>query len=99
MQRGECIGNPTDYIPGLAPTYIKKLPSDPILDCDGITHSWFYASNGRDYKVMTHTEFQLPVFWSLMDPAWDGGVDDCLIDNAGSNHYAAWSSGGACWRI
>lgn len=43
-----------DWIPGLAPKYIPKLPRDPRLKstCD---EQYLYSSNGEDYKVIVHS--------------------------------------------
>jgi len=96
VARMECVGNPNDYIPDVVPDYIGKLPSDPNLNCAGIPHSWVYRSNGIDYKLITHNE------WfhdgAFMDPAYDNGVDDCIIDGPSAVHIGVWTSGAACWK-
>ncbi len=93
----ECGGHPTDYIPGLAPEFISRLPTDPSINCGGPTYSWYYASDGADYKLVTHPEGTF--YLTLTDPAWDGGPDPCLIDGTTLGHYAAWTSGAACWSF
>lgn len=98
VKRAECLGNPNDYIPGLAPTYIPKLPSDPALNCAGATHSWVYASNGMEYKLITHHEYFNNVSPTLLDPAQDGGVNPCVLDGI-SYHIGIWTEGAACWRL
>ncbi len=95
---GECFDNPTDYIPELVPTYISQLPSDPLLDCDGVTHSWTYASNGTDYKLVTHVEGSA-FSSSFNDPAWDDGEDPCILDGSTRFHYGGWTYGARCWEI
>ncbi len=86
------------YIPGVVPDYITLLPTDPKLDCDGPTHAWFYASNGLDYKLVTHIETAYGAA-VLIDPAWDDGPDDCVLDGPLHSHYGVWTEGGRCWEI
>ncbi len=65
----------TDYIPGLAPTYIRQLPIDPRNNqsyppCN--TASWtgyLYKSNGTDYKLLAHCSPEETL--SSSDPFWD----------------------------
>jgi len=98
QRRSECAGNPNDYIPGIVSDYVAQLPSDPALNCAGVTHSWFYASDGIDYKLITHGEGTI-FSPELLDPAWDGGPNDCIVDGLTSVHYGVWTGGAACWRI
>jgi hypothetical protein len=42
-----------DWIPGLAPEFIDKLPRDPRNNSDD-TQQYLYQSNGRDYKLIAH---------------------------------------------
>lgn len=43
----------SDYIPGLAPNYIAKLPTDPISE-NTLNSGFFYLSDGVNYKLMVH---------------------------------------------
>lgn len=97
VKHGECGGYPNNYIPDLVPKYIGKLPSDPALDCSGVPHSWYYASNGIDYKLITHPE--LGIIRTVTDPAWDNGSDPCKLDGSPAVHYAIWTSGAVCWSL
>lgn len=45
-------GNP-QWIPGLSPTYISSVPSDPI---DVGAHKFHYSRNGNDYEVISFLE-------------------------------------------
>ena len=97
VRRGECLGNPTDYIPGLVPNYMPRLPTDPALNCAGTAHSFVYTSNGRDYKLITHVEAgRVP---AMNDPVWDGGPNDYIIDGPNQVHYGVWSPDAACWIL
>lgn len=46
-----------DWVPGLAPTYISVLPSDPLGGCSlgfqGQGRDYAYCSNGTDYKLLS----------------------------------------------
>jgi prepilin-type N-terminal cleavage/methylation domain-containing protein len=98
IRYAECLGDPDDYIPNVVPAYIQKLPSDPALNCNSVTHSWFYASDGHDYKLVTHMENVLKsnVF---ADPSDDGGSNPCTLDGADRYHAGAWTPGALCWVI
>ena len=50
---GNCWGTVTDnWVPGLSPNYITKLPLDPKpTSCGSV---YLYASNGVDYKIIAH---------------------------------------------
>ena len=41
------------YIPGLTPTYISVLPTDPRGDTSGWS-GFLYRSNGTNYKLLSH---------------------------------------------
>ncbi len=60
----------TGYIPGLVPTYISKLPLDPLGTGDG----YLYISNGTDYKLLSHVSPEsYPTNSALYDsvrPTW-----------------------------
>lgn len=97
--RQQCFGYSLDYIPLISTKYNITLPTDPKLDCPGRTYSFSYASNGTDYKLVTHPEADNPGLIKFMDPATDGGANKCLQDGTDEVHYGVWSVGGACWRI
>jgi hypothetical protein len=85
--RSECphSGNVSPYIPNLAPKYIAALPSDPTLNCAGATYSFFYASNGTDYKLITHPKNNsFPDFMDMSEGYWRG-------------HYGVWTKDAAGW--
>jgi general secretion pathway protein G len=57
-----------------------------------------YASNGRDYKVIAHSEYSSVKLQNLIDPADDGGPNRCIQDGNNLVHYGIWTDGAACWR-
>jgi prepilin-type N-terminal cleavage/methylation domain-containing protein len=76
-----CTYLPGAYIPGLAPKYISKLPSDPksgpasalaiasIPDCAGWSSSFLYLSDGADYVLLSHCAPENP--WTSTDSFYD----------------------------
>lgn len=86
-----CYSRPTDYIPGLVPKYIAKLPQDPIggynsdSACVGWERSYLYKSNGLDYKVISMCD--TTGGWTANDPLNDPKRDgnwptmNCTVDN------------------
>lgn len=93
-----CDGvNMTSYIPGVAGVYVPTLPTDPVLDCGGVTHGWIYASDGEHYKLITHPE--VGTIEGLADPAVDGGADPCELDGPDRVHYGTWTEGAKCWAL
>ena len=44
---------PNAYIPGLTPTYISVLPTDPKGDTSGWS-GYLYRSDGTNYKLFSH---------------------------------------------
>lgn len=62
-ESGDLISNNGgNWIPGLAPTYISKLPTDPLgglstvaaANCNGYKRSFVYRSDGYSYKLMSN---------------------------------------------
>lgn len=76
---------PPAYIPEVTPQYVAELPSDPSIDCNGITHSWFYASDGFNYKLITHPE--------------DFDQNSPFSDPASWGHYSIQSPGAVDWGL
>jgi type II secretion system protein G len=51
----------TGYIQNLVPTYISKLPEDPVLLTGVLKRCYAYASNGTDYMIIaTNSEVYNP---------------------------------------
>ena len=48
---GHDVTGPNGWIPNLAPTYIRRLPSDPLNS--GST-CYLYKSNGSTYVILSH---------------------------------------------
>jgi len=72
------------YIPGLAPTYISVLPTDPLPN--GNSGCYIYTSNGTDYMFLTYTTVEGTVPASLKRPSAVGEKD-----------YAIYTPGASTW--
>lgn len=51
---GDSIANPSGWVPGLAPSYIRELPVDPINKYTSPISTYYYNSNGTDYKLIAN---------------------------------------------
>jgi len=72
------------YIPGLAPTYIPVLPTDPLPN--GNSGCYVYTSNGTDYMFVTYTTVEGTVPDSLKRPKATGEKD-----------YTIYTPGASAW--
>ena len=77
-----------DWIEGLSPGYLAKVPEDPRGSTDA-TRQYMYVSDGRDYKIIAHGPEDMDEvarnFPKLVDPrrpTWAYGV---------------WTTGAAAW--
>jgi len=61
---------PDGYIPGLAPTFVEELPTDPLPNTNP-NCCYLYRSDGRDYKLLAHCtpETGYPTTSPFYDPA------------------------------
>jgi prepilin-type N-terminal cleavage/methylation domain-containing protein len=86
---------PTAWIPGLAPTYIQQLPTDPKSDTN---KCYMYSSDGKDYMVMAH--FTVESYTEANNPkprpayVTGGG---CPYPGAYENDFAIYTPGAKCW--
>lgn len=84
--RKTCWGqSKEDWIPGLVPKYIAKLPTDPRNSEDCAKH-YIYRSDGENYKLVAHSPDDMPElkkkFPQMMDPQRQGRA------------IGVWSTGG-----
>lgn len=92
-----------NVIPGLIPTYMSAMPSDPSMNTAANTCCYIYNSNGTDYKLLiAHSCGGVATYTSqpsVLDPTRDGGSNGCTIDTSGAGAWAwsTYSSGAACW--
>ena len=66
---GDSKANLSGWVPGLAPTYIRELPVDPInnntIDPKSV---YYYNSNGKDYKLIANNmESGASYIWARED--------------------------------
>ena len=97
-----------EYIPGLVPTYVTKLPRDPIggqstICTAGVKRAYLYRSDGIDYKLMSQCTLESGIVVDeLTDPNRDfvpqGVGDPCAIDPGSTPWaWAVYSPGGCGW--
>lgn len=82
------LGNPDEWIRGLAPNYIDSLPQNTRMAVDG-TGQYKYRSNGVHYKLIVYRgdncDLIKNIFPSLVDP-----IRDC-------SSYGFWTERAARW--
>lgn len=100
--KGECFTS--DFIPGLVPKYISKLPTDPgpvdlILSPSGNNRGYLYyhmVNAGIEcYKIVAHAPENPKISASkeLWDPRRDGGDDYNIMDGTSPWAWANYSRG------
>ena len=102
--RSECNGwggfAATNVIPGLVPTYLGKMPSDPMMNKTTNKNCYLYLSNGTDYALLDHDAPDINYMSqpSLVDPSRDGGPNGCLRDGTTIWSWKIFSSSvSVCW--
>lgn len=85
-----------NVIPGLVPTYIPLVPSDPAMDATNNSCCYVYRSNGTNYKFLVQgcPTSNYEMAQSLVDPKRDGGLNDCIVDGGTPWAWSVYSSGG-----
>jgi hypothetical protein len=77
-----------DWITGLAPSYLARLPADPRHD-GRPDHQYLYASDGVDYKLISYGAEDLEMMTKLRPN---------LVDpNNTCEAYGFWTPGAATW--
>ncbi len=80
---GDMYGSPycpNDYVDGIVPTYISKLPQRP-----GTFGTYIYRSSGSEYKILISGIENFNASSTLKDPGYSG----CA--NQRTNTYAVYS--------
>lgn len=95
--RSECPGPGSTWgpytqdnvIPGLVPTYLARLQSDPIMNKVSNENCFLYNSNGTDYAFLDRL---------ITDIGWSAASNPNLYDpNRPLSSWKIYSSGGANW--
>lgn len=77
-----------DWIQGLAPQYIARLPADPRRD--GLdTHQYLYMSDGADYKLLSHLPEDIDIVADKRP--------DMIDPNQTCSAYGYWTPGAVAW--
>ncbi len=100
--RSECSngGNlsPDDVIPGLVPEHLRSFPSDPQMDKTNNASCYMYISleDGSGYKLVDYNILEFtPADYlgqrGLVDPARDGGSDECRVDGSSPSAWGFYT--------
>lgn len=95
---GTYTANNGLVIPGLAPTYIPRIPVDPQSNPASNANCYLYRSNGIDYafRIDAVAEFTSADYLSrseLVDPYRDG-VANTVVDGVSPSAWKVYSPGG-----
>jgi prepilin-type N-terminal cleavage/methylation domain-containing protein len=87
-----------DYILGLVPDYLPKLPDDPNQEHENDKgFAYRVSADGQEYKVLVHASVETaPV--PVDDPLarWKAPATGCTYSHA-QRTYAIYSPGAKCW--
>lgn len=99
---GNTVGvQSSDWIPGLAPTYIQALPTDPYYTDPTACKGYIYRSDGTDYKIMAFSSVEtgsvngtqpftrIPTSCPTQPAWWNAGT--------GQSIFAVFSPGACAW--
>lgn len=91
-----------NVIPGLVPTYLPIMPSDPSMVITEYPNCYIYISNGTDYAFIAHditdlgsVPYTYQTYPELIDPARDGGPNTSIVDGSSIWAWKVYSRGGA----
>lgn len=90
----------SNVIPGLVPTYMSAIPTDPLMTQPN-QNCYLYTSSGTDYKLLDYnltdmTLAQINQYPTYKDPTRNDQWDPCK--NGDTNlSMAIFSPGGRCW--
>lgn len=101
---GQWVSNlaANSVIPGLAPNYITKVPSDPIMDKANCTSYYTYVSDGVNYKFMDADISGLSNNYFLtypdsIDPVYDiGSPNSCGLTKSTITAFAIYTTTYRC---
>lgn len=103
--RSECNAGTTadNVIPqGFVPKYMISFPSDPSMDItNGGTSCYRYISDGNDYalgnvRVTENSAADFSAYRNFLDPAEDGGTNNCIFDGTNYSAWKVYSPGARC---
>jgi general secretion pathway protein G len=90
---GHDVYGSNGWIPNLAPTYIRRLPSDPKPGSIG--PCYLYNSDGTNYKILVHHPHLDGAVWDTKDTLYDpvrpyGGGNDAWMVCSGEPACSSW---------
>ncbi|MDO8495425.1 MAG: type II secretion system protein [bacterium] len=86
--------HPIDYILGITPTYLARLPNDPLVGkIEGLPEAGYkYISDGKDYKIVAYGTIE-KYSWPTLVPSTDPFHDLGHVYSS----YALYTSGAVNW--
>jgi prepilin-type N-terminal cleavage/methylation domain-containing protein len=95
-------------IPGLTPTYLATIPTDPQWTAgqSGTANCYLYDSDGTNYAFRDDNVTEMesgqgtPNYLSypeLIDPARDGGQNNSIVDGSTVTAWKVFSPGAISW--
>jgi type II secretion system protein G len=88
-------GSHAEYIAGLSPSYMQRLPIEPRYNVAG--QCYYYRSNGTDYMFMAHGTMETVCGSDASDGCNSAQIRS--MDRACCTQFTigVWSPGGAGW--
>lgn len=90
--RSECPSwgsyTANNVIPGLAPTYISVVPSEPTMDKANNQSCYIYVSNGIEYAFIDRL---------INEPGFVASTQPQLVDTTRVNTWKIYSPGASLW--
>jgi prepilin-type N-terminal cleavage/methylation domain-containing protein len=102
--RSECTSwqglNATSVIPGLVPTYLNRMPSEPSMTQPD-KNCYLYISTGSDYKFLDYniidmTPAQINQYPTFKDPLRNIYPNDCGVATGQENALSVYTPGLKC---
>ncbi len=104
--RSQCVAwgsyTAVNVIPGLSPTYISTIPTDPAMDAANNISCYIYVSNGGEYKFIDRNIADMTLadinnLSAFKDPMRnDIGVAQCSFGGDTTISMSIWTNGFRC---
>lgn len=95
--KNDCDTGVTFVIPELITEGIFPGVQD-FIPCSTGHYGYSFGSNGRDYKLVSHSELSAANLDNFIDTAQDHGPNPCILDGPkNKEHIAIWTPGATCW--
>lgn len=87
---GGSLASADAVVPGVAPTFIARVPVDTETNVAAGTCCYGYLSDGNNYKFILHScpTLNYASRTTLLDPSRDGGSNATIVDAPGTGAWA-----------